>query len=1123
MKLRSLKLHGFKSFADRTELVFHDGITAVVGPNGCGKSNISDSIRWVLGEQRASAIRGSKMEEVIFQGTAERRPVNRAEVTLTFSNTGKRLAVPYEEIEIRRTIFREGGSEYELNRAPCRLRDILDLCRDTGLGAMAYAVIEQRMVDGILSDRTDDRRQVFEEAAGVGRYKDRRRAAERRLEAARGDLERLEDLIGEVESKVRSLARQRRQAQRHQELRARRLDLEITLAEMELETAALERERVATRLAELAGGEPTARAALSRLEVELEQKRLEAAEIVRERGAMATRVEEVTQQISARDREIAVVEERRAHTERRLAQIEVERRELQRRVEELVREIATLETSQQEEAERLEELSERLNSAQARQQALREEVMAARGREEEARRIESDFGRRASELEAAAARADSLVAEANARIERARVEEEELVAELKQLSEQGDLFADLVRNLEATRDLRRGEYEAAVERLASLRARESEARRAFAAAEDRATRALARVAALEALEREQAGLAPRTAAVLRAREDLDGVVGALAELLRLPAKRAAEVEDTLGSLLQLLVVTDAAAAERVRAWVEREVPGEGTLAIMTEEFLPTLEGILEEITFVGEPPAEAVLIGRRERFAELQAEADLAVAELEGLRASRAAAEEEAEEADRAVREKEAALQEVELQLMRAQAEDSNSAGQRSRLERTLSELRDQQATLGDTIEQALADAASAREDRARLEDEMAGWQAGLVESREALAQLEAEWEVVREEEAELRVVHARAEASVAEAERRLRGTRRRVEETREQIVALDREAEEHRENLVNLEGLRGEAGGALEELFRIRDALTAELRSLDERLETASNAADELEKEVRSLRRAAEGHLEERHRLELRQGELDATLRSVRERLEVEWGRPYQQLVEMANEVPGEEELLRAELHTVAADLERLGPINMLAIEEHEEESARLAFLIEQRDDLIRARDDLQDAIRQINRHARELFLETFEQVRANFHRTFGTLFEGGVCDLALTDPDDPLESDIEISASPRGKRTQRINQLSGGERALTALSLLFAIYLVKPSPFCVLDEVDAPLDESNVGRFVTMLQEFKKETQFIVITHNPRTVEAADWVYGVTMEEPGVSTMVGVQLDESLATAAH
>ena len=328
----------------------------------------------------------------------------------------------------------------------------------------------------------------------------------------------------------------------------------------------------------------------------------------------------------------------------------------------------------------------------------------------------------------------------------------------------------------------------------------------------------------------------------------------------------------------------------------------------------------------------------------------------------------------------------------------------------------------------------------------------------------------------------------------------------------------------------------------------------------------DALEAQARSLRRTVEEQGEERHGLELQRAEAESADRRVRERLEAEWGRPWEQLVRMvadaqprkpeseseseesrvADEAPPARTAeagaasavspvarvqpaeaagvtpdlpqLRAELTALAAYIERLGPINMLAIEEHEEESRRLTFLSTQHDDLVKARDDLQSAIRQINRTARQLFMDTFEKVRVNFRETFSALFEGGECDVWLDDPEDPLECDIEILASPRGKRTQRIHLLSGGERALTALALLFAIYLVKPSPFCVLDEVDAPLDEANIGRFVRMLHRFKTDTQFIVITHNPRTMEAADWLYGVTMEEAGISTVVGVQLDEVL-----
>jgi chromosome segregation protein len=379
----------------------------------------------------------------------------------------------------------------------------------------------------------------------------------------------------------------------------------------------------------------------------------------------------------------------------------------------------------------------------------------------------------------------------------------------------------------------------------------------------------------------------------------------------------------------------------------------------------------------------------------------------------------------------------------------------------------------------------------------------------------------VRDEEAEMRVSHARAEGALQALERRIAQGEEEIERLEQRLAALDREETEHQTTLEQIETTRTEAGADLERLFEARGTLGIELRALDQRLTDESEAIARLDAQARELRKASDERSEVRHRLELQRAEAAASERSVRERLQAEWGRPYEQLVEEAESVDGEVDALRAELEATAADIERLGPINMLAMEEHAEESQRLEFLQTQRDDLVKARDDLQSAIRQINKTARDLFHDTFEQIRQRFHTTFQTLFEGGECDIRLETPDDPLETPIDIVASPRGKRTQRIHLLSGGERALTALALLFAIYLVKPSPFCVLDEVDAPLDEANIGRFIQMLNQFKVSTQFIVITHNPRTMESADWLYGVTMEEPGISSIVGVHLDEVLAGA--
>ncbi len=380
------------------------------------------------------------------------------------------------------------------------------------------------------------------------------------------------------------------------------------------------------------------------------------------------------------------------------------------------------------------------------------------------------------------------------------------------------------------------------------------------------------------------------------------------------------------------------------------------------------------------------------------------------------------------------------------------------------------------------------------------------------------------EEEAELRVAAARAEAGLREAERRREEAEQGSAAASGRAAALEREAAELRRTLEGLSGAREGAAREVGELFGARDREAAEMARVDERIAAVDAELTRLGDAARAARRRESEAAEERHRLDLAIADLRSRAERTRERPEAEWGRPWEALLSASGPVEeGDLDAWRAELRETTQALDCLGPVNMLAVEEHEEEERRLDFLVEQRDDLTAARDDLLAAIRQIDRTARDVFAETFGTVRENFQRVFQSLFHGGECDVWLADPDDPLESPVEIQASPKGKRTQRIHLLSGGERTLTALALLFALYLVKPSPFCVLDEVDAPLDESNVGRFIQLLRDFKAETQFIVITHNPRTIEAADWVYGVTMEEAGVSSIVGVEMLDSWRQDSH
>ncbi len=1194
MKLRTLRLHGFKSFADRTEVVFHDGLTAVVGPNGCGKSNISDAIRWVLGEQRASAIRGAKMEEAIFQGTVHRRPVNRGSVTLVLTNEDGALPVPFSEVEIGRTVYRDGGSEYQLNRTSCRLRDIHDLARDTGLGSNAYSIIESRMIDTILSDRAEERRGLFEEAAGIGKYKDRRKSAARRLERAEVDLQRLEDLLAEVESKVRSLARQKGKAERWRTLRKERLDTEIALARTQLEALAARGEEIGKALATDAGDAPVRSSGVEVAEARVEALRLERLKLERERTEAAGALEGIRSRLVNWEREVAVAAERGENAENRLGRLHAERLEARKRKEEAEAEGEALAGTGGEQEEALAALESRQAASHAETTTLREALDQVRARLQEVEASERELARlqaqRTGDAEGARAREEEMTARL-----RLLEEEAELArGELAELDGQGDLFTDRLAALAGASEAARARAEELRGRLAGLRAAVDEARGNEIQAQERSASLAGRRGALERMEAEREGVDPVVRALLAA--GIPGVEGVLLDAIRAPVEVARQVERYLGTLARGVIVADAGTARAVSAWFEAreggdagseagskgskgkgkgkerssssrvsesggerggrggllllpldamglengaDAPSPGTLLAAVEPVgsgapwvrrllagVATDEqgGLLTDplgIVHLGNPAGAGGLLERKEELRALRARAE--EAEAGALEAQRAR-----EEAQRTLREAEEALEGARVEAREAEdlhrearSEETARSHRRERILRVLSDVaRQTEATLT-SRDRAREQAAGAGEATASLAEELAALSLARDEARAAVEDAQARWEKARTAWSSLEVERTRLEAEQTRWKDRLAQLQEVRHTAQARLEGLDQEEVELRAAVEAAGTTRREGKAALETLFREREEAEGKVAGLDERRVRLDETMAEAERGVREAREAERAASDRRHRLELEAGEVEGKLGRIQERLEGEWGRPLATLLEEADPVEGEEEALRARAREVAEALERLGPVNQLAVEEHEEENTRLHFLKEQHDDLVRARNDLRAAIREINQTATRLFHETFEKIRENFRATFLRLFQGGECDLWLSDPEDPLDSAIEIHASPRGKKTQRIDLLSGGERALTALSLLFGIYLVKPSPFCVLDEVDAPLDESNIGRFLHLLQEFKADTQFIVITHNPRTIEAADWIYGVTMEEPGISRIVGVRLEDALEVA--
>ena len=1167
MKLRALKIHGFKSFADATVIDFHEGITAVVGPNGCGKSNISDAIRWVLGEQRPSAIRGGKMEEAIFQGSLHRRPVNRATVTMVVSNEDGGLPVSFKEVEIGRTVYRDGRSDYSLNRSTCRLRDVLDVCRGTGLGANAYSVIENRMIDAILSDRAEERRQLFEEASGIGKYKDRRKAAMRRLEHAERDLTRLEDVIGEVETKVRSLARQKGKAERYKTLRDRRLAVEVSVVGHDLGRL---RDRLADLDKALDGDRKVGRGMVAELrtaEATVETLRLEEVDAERIRREAAEALDGIRERLVEWERDLAVADERKGYAERRLGQLGEDREESEARLRGLVEELEGLDSRHGGGGPDLERIREDVKDHAEVVAAVRRRLDEARARLEETEHHERDVVRKGAQLEGDEEAAESQAAELERHLQRIDTELSDASDALSDLESQGDLFTGRISGLEGAVEEARAQLDSAQAALGNAKPSLETARRGELEAVRAAQGIEAELAALEALERGQEGIDPVAKAAL-ALGDPD-VVGSLLDFIEAPAELGPVVEAYLGTLAKALVVRDSRTADRLIRWFSEDWQGGGGLILLPLDHVPDkatgtllesvhaigegapwVEALLGEVDLVDSaeveaPPARnrllrdgtlldprglirvgtpSVISGRLERKDRLVTlRAALSKAEVEASASRQGLEDEEARYADAevAVEQARTALRDAQDELRTASAEGAAQVDQRARIDGHRDELARQLEGTRAARARALERATAAKEDRDRLFAQESGTRAVREVSRGELAVVQDEWEEARAEEARLSIRLARAEEEAKQVAQRVEDLTRDRSAQEKRLADLDAEEEVLTGDVATAVHCQEEGKKETERLFGERDEALAALNERSTLLIGVAEALAEAEREARALRSAEREAVDQRHQLELERQEVSGGIGLIQERLEGEWGRPLARLLEEAEPVEGTPEELKAELADIVGHLERIGLVNMLALEEHEEESARLGFLSEQRDDLVAARDDLKAAIRKINETAIKLFEDTFEKIRENFRATFTRLFEGGEADIWLTDSEDPLESPIEIHASPKGKKTRRIDLLSGGERALTALSLLFGIYLVKPSPFCVLDEVDAPLDDNNIGRFIRLLQEFKEQTQFVLITHNPRSIEAADWIYGVTMEEPGVSTIVGVQLQQALHAA--
>ena len=1153
MKLTRLELSGFKSFADTVQLPFQEGVTAIVGPNGCGKSNISDAVRWVLGEQRSKVLRGARMEEIIFQGTASRKPVNIAEVSLYFDNGDGILPISYSEVVITRRLSRSGQSDYLINGSHVRLRDIQDLLRGTGLGADASVVIEARMVDRLLSDNAEERRSLFEEAAEIGFYRDRKTTTERRLQQTTDDLQRLEDLVGEVQTQVRSLARQKGKAERGRQLTEERFAIVITLARSDLKEFERLKSAAQGRRSRLQQEIPAADADLERLERKREQRVQRRIAAEAERNEVERRLADLRVEVEKLEGDLKLADERLQHSSSRKERALEEKREFEKRIARTKLESEAALEAQEAAQKAHNSVQRELDLRSEAEDQSRSKVSVQRDlvRAQEERLQELAETQRALRGERSAAEAE--LEELGVRISEAEERFDTTASERDRNRDLTQQSATELAQLEEQERKTRDEVERARHALAATRESETAVRVERRSTEEEVAQLEARRDALEELERSRAGLAPAARLLLQQRDKIGGdkIYGPLSDFLATTEASVKFAERVLGDWLHAVLVEDEETVKIVRKWHAETKPGplmllpvrpgpksqsdqgthdhfqasapavEWVVALTAENKAldPSGSTILRSngAIFLPESGGPGGPLARKTELETVRSGHAEAMRSLEELNqkiadavTSYSAAEKELNEATRKFEQAREATRECAVRH-----DDNNRNYQRGErewsefkdaLERTRARIEERRKSLDDNA------ATLGRTDQERYEIE-----ADVVVQRRKLEEFEEAQETARERRVHWQVEEAQVVARETAAKERHGRARADLESSQESTEALEREltaidtdTNQQRNNITEWKERLKEGRVALQEL-------ESAVAAASDGTQAAEASVQETETKVAKTREKLAVLTQSSHELELEMTEVAGRESALLERIEAEWQKPYAELAEAAPEVEGDAAELGYRAQELADKLESLGPVNPLAVEEHEQERERLEFITTQRDDLIAARADLSKALKEIDQTARRMFLETFEAIRENFGTAFGTLFEGGQCDLRLSDENDPLESDIEIHASPRGKKMHSIHLLSTGERALVASALLFAIYLTKPSPFCLLDEVDAPLDDANIVRFIRLLEEFKSDTQFIVITHNPRTMQIADSVYGITMQEPGVSTVVGVRLGEA------
>lgn len=1184
MKLKKLELYGFKSFAQRTEIVFDEGITGIVGPNGSGKSNIGDAVRWVLGEQSAKTLRGASMSDVIFNGTQKRKPLSYCEVSLVFDNDDHALAMEAAEVMVTRRVYRNGESEYYLNRTACRLKDVVDLFRDTGIGKEGYSIIGQGRIDEILSRKSEDRRQVFEEAAGIVKFKARKEEADKKLQRTLENLERVDDILDELTKRLKPLEEQSRNARVY-------LELSTELKDLDLNLFLIRSDRARARLSELESELLTVQTILADTESNLTDK-------TTRRDETQNRIDQLEEAITKARTELMECAEHVHESQKKISALQSRRETRSENRQRIVRE-------QEEAQERLAEIEKdhvRIQADVEKQHSLitdAEQIL--RATQEAAEKAQAKEKEADAALEAQkAAVIDQMNRLSDVRNDKTRLntmqaQMETRLTEIEEsggaLQEQEAALREALTAVEKQLETENQHQQQCQEKLAQARQASDEADAAYAnlradvekqSADMQA--AASRHNVLTEMTRDMEGynMAVRRAMTYAKQRGLTGVKGVLAQLMTVPQAYETAIDMALGAAQQNIVTDTEETAKELINYLRQNRLGRATflpmsairgktlygnernalklpgcLGVASElvQCAPEYRGIVENLlgrtviadnldhgipimragnhafrlvtlegdvmhsggSMTGGSAQSKVsnLLSRERELKELTAKLQTGRAELDKCRQELTQRQQTAQEKRQKVSDAVNALHQQEIAVAREQARrESVSADLNTHLQR-MQETEQARVQLHQSLEDIRQQLETIEHQRTGAQGDQSAMEQKTIEMQNALVKARAEASAENDrlmvrtlQLSDLRHGLSDLERDEAHAQQD-QAQILREQERREQLLHEMDELDAIDENDMK----REEAESARRQKEQLRQESAAQ--AIEQRRSQAQSDLRDILSDMENLHEAYNRDSEKLHKTELAKARIEGDQKNLQNRIWDTYKLTYAGAEEFRR-TPFDEKESDRRAAELQGQIRALGTVNVGAVEEYAETKARVDDLTAQQQDLKRAEMDLRELIERLLIQMRSTFVENFSKMQGYFAETFTRLFGGGHAELKLMDPDDPLNCGIEVNAQPPGKKLQLLSLLSGGERALTAIAILFAMLKLKPTPFCILDEIEAALDDANIGYYADYLKEYSKGTQFIVVTHRKGTMERCNSLFGVAMEEQGVSRMVSVSLQD-------